>query len=158
MSWQSDSLTLLRNIIGDVGAIYEYDDTRLSDLVVAAAKIIIEQVGFSNDYTVDMSTGVISPDPVTDTDFMDLLVLKAWEVLSYNEYRVASSKAMIIRDGPSTIDARGVADNKKQIAMKAAKDYADALSAYSFGSSPVGKAVVSPFRVMDQYRQSGRFH
>jgi len=149
MSWQDDSRNLLRTVCGDVGPVYEYDDSRLDDLILYAAKFVLTETFLTDTYTLTLSTGVITPDPVGDNWFISLLVLKAWDILAKNEYRIASQKALVIRDGASTIDGKGVADNKKVIAEKAAKDYSDAILTYNINQGSIGCAVMSPFRVYD---------
>lgn len=149
MSWQDDSRNLLRTVCGDVGPTYEYDDSRMDELILHSAKFVLTETFLTETYTLSLTTGEITPDPVGDNWFISLLVLKAWEILAKNEYRVASNKALSIRDGPSSVDGKGVAEHKKQIAEKASVDYENAILSYNAGQYDVGRAVLSPFRVYD---------
>lgn len=158
MSWQDDARNLLRTVCGDVGPTYEYNDSRLDELILHAARFVINESYLSDTYTLTMNTGTISPDPVGDNWFISLVILKAWDILAKNEYRVASNKAMSIRDGPSSIDGRGIAENKKVIADKASKDYESAVVTYNAGTYNVGAAIMSPFRVYDSGSEGSYFN
>jgi hypothetical protein len=149
MSWQDDTRNLLRQLSGDIGPVCEYNDSRLDELILYAAKIVITETFLTDTYSVTLNTGTISPDPSTDDWFISLLVLKSWEILANNEYRIASNKALSIRDGPSAVDGRAVADNKKEIAKKAREQYETALMSYNAGTYNAGAAILSPFRVED---------
>jgi hypothetical protein len=61
------------------------------------------------------------------------------------EHRVASSKAYSIKDGPSTIDGRGPAENKKLIAAQQCTAYQSAKLAYLAGDISVGEAIIGPY-------------
>lgn len=153
MSWVDDNILLVRAMIGDTESPVEYSDTRLTDMVWHAAYFVVQRVNFTNDYEVTIATQVINTDPISDTNFMALVSLKARAMILNSEFRTASTKAMSIKDGPSSIDARGIADAKKAIAAQAQKEYEDAEFEYMAGNYGVGEAIVSPFRI--QYTDEG---
>lgn len=152
MSWIDDeAIPILRSMLGDTETPVEYSDTRLQDMLINSAYLIVQGANFSNDYGVTLSTQTISPDPSTDYNFTALACLKARAMICFSEFRTASVKAISIKDGPSSIDARGIADAKKSIADKAQKEFEDAMFAYQAGNYAVGEAIVSPFRTLYNY-------
>ena len=69
MAWQTDLLTMLRNVIFDVDDTdYTYTDNRLKEMLVVAARLVTQEIAFDTDYTVTISTTGISPDPTDSTD------------------------------------------------------------------------------------------
>jgi len=158
MSWQDYTRNLLRTLCGDVGPVYEYNDSRLDDLILYTAKIVVVDTSLIDTYTIDINAGTISPDPSSDESFISLLVLKSWEILANNEYRIASNKALSIRDGPSAVDGRAVADNKKEIAKRATKQYETSLVSYNAGTYNAGAAIVSPFHMENSDDGGGFFN
>lgn len=158
MSWQDDTRNILRTVCGDVGPTYEYDDSRLDELILYSAKIVLIESLLNDTYTLDLSAGTISPDPSSDDWLLTLLALKSWEILAKNEYRIASNKAMSLRDGPSSVDGRGIAENKKVIAEEAIARYREVLVKYNSSTYSAGKAVLSPFRVQSDGESEVFFH
>jgi hypothetical protein len=147
MSWQDDTRFILRTLSGDTVSPYEYDDTRLDDLLLAAARLVLRESRLADLYVINLTDGTVSPDPHEDNWFVSLVALKAWEILSSNEYRFSSNKAIAVRDGVSSIDGRSSADNKKVIAQKAAEDYKKAIFDYNSGKYIAGKAILGPFNL-----------
>lgn len=151
-TWQVPTRMLLRNRINDAVSPYTYSDSRLNDILIAAAAEVCVAVNFANDYIVNITQQTITPDPGTDNMFMVLVALKAATFVTKSEYHTASLKAYNFKDGPSSIDGRSVAEAKKVIAANAQKEYDDAVFAYQVGNYSVGEAIVSPFRI--QYSES----
>jgi len=150
MAWNTDMTVILRNMIGDVGTSNEFTDSRLQELLVAAAASLLSELDFTNTYTVDIAATGISPDPTTttpmDRPFMNLVVLKARCILARSTYRTDTVNGYSIKDGPSSIDGRSVLDARKAQMADACKEYADAKTAYQVGNYQVGEAIVTPFR------------
>ena len=69
MAWETDLVTILRNVIFDVDSTnYTYSDNRLKEMLVVSAQLVNSEIKLDNDYTISISTTGISPDPTTVDD------------------------------------------------------------------------------------------
>jgi len=149
MAWDTEMVNLLRYVINDTDALtQEYSDSRLKSLIVTAAQLTLGVVDFPRDYTIDISNITISPDPTTtkDNGFVNLVILKAACLLASGDYRSSAKQGVVIRDGPSTIDARATLITKKDIMDSACSKYDDAELEFRLGNSNAGEAIVGPHR------------
>lgn len=149
MVWNDVMVRLLRSLIGDDGAVSEYADARLEELLLTSAYMMLSEVNFTNTYTVDLDDGTIVPDPVDNNDnlFINLVVLKAAFMLFSAEYRLASNKSLIVKDGPSSIDGTAIAQQKKLLVDNAKKNLDQALLEYRAGNyAAAGEAIIGPHR------------
>ena len=146
MAWTDEAIPLLRGMIGDTETPVEYSDNRLIDMLYYAAFLVSQRVDFEYDYSITVSTLVITPDPTTDVSFLALVCLKTKQMIYQSEYKTASLKAYNIKDGPSSIDGRSMAEAKKKLFDDTKKEYDDAEYQYQAGNYTVGEAIVSPFR------------
>ena len=147
--WQSEMTTILRYVINDTELVsQEFSDNRLQNLIISAAHLTLGVVDFPSDYSVDIPNSGISPDPTTvnDSSFVNLVILKAACLLAEGEYRVAANKGIVIKDGPSAIDARGLIAGKKELAESACQRYTKAELEYRVGNSNAGEAIIGPHR------------
>jgi hypothetical protein len=141
---------LLRDLIGDDVSAFDYSDDRLRDVLVHAGVSVIMEVDFANTYTINVNRQDISPDPVTGTAeiaFQVLVTRKAAYIMLRGEYRRASDKALSVRDGPSSIDGRGIADHKKNLMSAAFSEYDKARIAYLTGNGMHGTGIVTPYNM-----------
>jgi len=136
-------------MIGDNGAVPTYSDDSLEKMLVTAGVFVDVDAGF--EYTIDLSTPDITPDPSSDQNFISLICLKARTLIADGEYRNAARTALSHRDGPASIDTRARADNLKQVAKDSADEYARALESYNFGDGSVGIGIVSPYNANELY-------
>jgi len=149
MAWSIELPLLLRHLIDDYNEPREYTDKRLESLIVSAAQLTIATVDFPKDYSVDVVGRGISPDPTDspkDNGFINLITLKAACLLATGDYRSSSNKGLVIKDGPSSIDARVLVESKKELAETLCKDYTDAELEYRLGNSSAGEAIIGPHR------------
>ena len=161
MAWNTEMVSLLRYVINDTDTLtQEYSDTRLKSLIVTAAQLTLGVVDFPRDYTIDIANIAISPDPTTSKDngFVNLVILKAACLLATGDYRSATNKGVVIRDGPSTIDARGMLASKKDIMESACKKYDEAELEFRLGNSNAGEAIIGPHRNAIYGGLGGRSH
>jgi hypothetical protein len=146
MAWPIETTRLLRSLIGDDVPDYTYTDVRLKPLITSAAVFVAGEVDFTYNYVVDIQSDTVTPDPanVNDQDFQMLVAYKAAAILARNEYRIVTQKAVLVKDGPSTIDMRDTA-SKVKAWMDALEDaYEKAKIAYKTGDGMVGEAIVGP--------------
>ncbi len=142
MGWQDDSVPTLRVIIDDLGSQPVYNDSRLEELLIVAAKFIDQEVTFSTTYTISIPDCSITPEP--DDTFNYLMVLKAACILTRGIQRLGADKAYVIHDGPSKIDGKQVAIEKKNVANDYCKQYEDAVEQHRLGNAVVGRAITGP--------------
>lgn len=143
MSWLDEALPILRVLIGDDTDPYDYCETRLADILVATAKLLVIELPFENSYVVTVSTQTISPDPTEDASFIPLLALKAATKVANSEYKAASMTAGSVSDGPSTINLGGSATALKARMEALQSDYEKAKLQYSTGNAVGCQVIVS---------------
>lgn len=155
--WTDEMIPMLRYLVNDIDSA-TYTDARLQKQLSISARYVNQDI-FGNTYTVDVSgSGSISPDPTTDRNesFINLTVLHAGCMMARNEFKLASNQAILIKDGPSTLDLKGRADSKKFVAEDLCKLYQDAKFNYAVEQGGVaGQAVFSTFN-FGRYRSDGR--
>ena len=150
MSWQTEMTSLLRYVINDTDATTrEYTDERLQNLIVTSAQLTFGVVDFPRDYTISVANSGITPDPTTgsrDNGFINLVILRAACVLAQGDYRASTNKAIVIKDGPSAVDPRGMVAAKKELIDSACKRYEEAEFEFRLGNSNAGEAIIGPHR------------
>lgn len=150
MSWQNELIPILRNVINDVDEDnYTYADTRLEELLVVAAQLVVVDVtNLTTTYTIDVTQYSISPDPTSTRDnaFINFVVLKAACLIDQGLYRTKAMAAGIrARCGPVVMDTMKHIDGFKDlITFGPCKAYETLKQQYIFGNSHV-EAVLSPF-------------
>lgn len=146
-NWQDTGVLILRNLLGDLSSTPEYSDIRLEQILVTSAHFINQEVDFDNDYTVSVEDISISPDPisVSDYSFINLMTLKSACILAGAAHRLASMKAMGIKDGPSSIDGKPLAEASKAWAESICSQYQKALLDFRMGRRVVGSAIIGPY-------------
>jgi len=146
MTWQTDSVQIVRTLIHDVApSTYAYTDERIEEVFVVSAYSVIVEVTFSNAYLITLSTCTITPDPVLDKYFMNLVSLKAASIILFSEYKTASSSAVKVVDGPSTIDYTAVSKNLKDLYDNAAEQYEQMKFKYNVGEGASGIVILTPY-------------
>tara|TARA_Y100000296_G_scaffold19091_1_gene22815 strand:- start:885 stop:1385 length:501 start_codon:yes stop_codon:yes gene_type:complete len=146
MPWQTDLVLMLRSLIGDLDK-SKFTDERLKQILVVGAYNVVKDADFSNTYTVDVAKVSVSPDPITenDTDFNILTVYKSACILLGSEVKTEAANAISIKDGPSSIDLRGVAQSLTMLYNDLCKKYDDLLRTYQYNNTLVGQAVLGPY-------------
>lgn len=150
MSWQGQLSTIVRYLINDVDSDnYKYSDKRIETTILVSAQIVTLEVDLNNSYSINVEQCHLSPDPTDtatlDNAFINLVSLKSAMIIIGGEVRVEASNAISIKDGPSAIDLRGVA-NTLAILYKDLNDkYTKLLLDYRAGGSIAGKAILGPY-------------
>ena len=112
MAWETTLVTMVRAIIGDMSASPTYTDARIQTALATAGLIVAQEYPhFTNEYSFDLATPDITPDP-TDTNTLDqeamaLFSLKASCMLNLNTYQTAVGAGIKVRDGDSEVDTTG---------------------------------------------------
>lgn len=148
MTWQNEMVRILRHLIDDLDSA-TYADSRLEELILVSAQLMIDTIDFDNTYTIDVDTLALSPDPTTlttkDNEFINLVCLKSACIILGSEAKTAASHAYVIKDGPSAIDGKGVYAALKQIHNDMLDTLANAILAMRAGNSVAGEAILTPY-------------
>ena len=168
MAWNIDMVLMLRSIIGDLDKT-KFTNERLKQILVIGAYNVYNDASFSTEYTIDVGSVTISPDPIseTDSDFVTLTVYRSACILVGSEVKTESANAISIKDGPSAIDLRGVSGSLNVLYKDLCQKYEDMLSTYRYeksdGGVPAGTAILSPYAPaswaasMNRYETEGYF-
>ena len=158
MSWQLETIEIFRVLINDLEDTPKYSDERLERILLVAAFQVNEKADFLNDYTVDIQTTTLSPDPTSDDyrddSFVNLMCLKAACLMERGLAAKAANLALLGREGFSSVDLRGVAEAKQKMLEKGGfcATFNDELLSYQMGSAQVaGAAILGPFRTIANY-------
>ena len=152
MAWQDEAIPMLRTILGDAGCgAATYSETRLEELCLASAHLIIQDVPFDTSYTVTISEGVISPDPAEDVPFINFMVLKAACLADEGTYRTKALMAGVeARCGPAILKTMNHIKGFETLLTEGpCKAYEELKQDMVFGNTDVIRAVLSPFRGND---------
>ena len=109
MHWQNHTLKMVRYLINDVDSEnYKYSDERIKSTVAVASQLVVLELDFKFSYEVDLVEETITPNPIYDTPFINLVVLKTACIIIGGEVKTEAANSISIKDGPSAIDLRGV--------------------------------------------------
>ena len=146
MSWKIDLVLMIRSIIGDLDK-SKFTDERLKQILVVGAYNVVNDADFTNTYTVNVAEVSISPDPISekDIDFNVLTVYKSACILIGSEVKTESANAISIKDGPSAIDLRGVANSLHVLYKDLCQKYDELLKTYQYNNTLVGQAILGPY-------------
>lgn len=149
MSWQTECTRILRFLIDDLESTPEYSDDRLQETLLVAAQYVMQDVDLSVTYTVDVDQLTLSPDPTSspkDDVMINLMCLKAGCIVDKSRYRSKIKTAgIMVKDGQSTIDTRGVGENYKVLLDKGlCAEYEQAKIDYQLGDNNPGRIILGP--------------
>jgi len=144
MAWTDTSIPLLRVLINDIDAVL-YSNDRLTDVLVSAAYMSVIEFDFDTIYTVNIGSGTVSPDPESDTDFVNLTCLKAAVLVYSGEMKTAANESIFIKDGTSTIDTKLRTRDAKTAYDEMFKIYGQAKQEFTLGNSLGVQAILGPY-------------
>ena len=148
MSWQETTTIMVRTLIDDLDPTnYTYSNERIEQTTLVAAQFINSQADFQNDYVVDLSQFTLTPDPTNDpadNDFINLISCKSACIILGSEVKARSGQAISIKDGPSTIDMRGVAGSLQKLHDQCAAKCEQMMMDYKAGKSIAGQSILGP--------------
>lgn len=159
MSWQGQMSTIVRHLISDLNAEnYKYSTKRIETSLLVSGYIVLKDTDFSfdNKYNINVESCELSPDPTEestkDPDFIILTCLKTACIIIGSEVRVEASNAISIKDGPSAIDLRGVANTLTLLYKDLCDKYEKSL--YDYKEHRVvsdGQAILGPYSPGSDY-------
>lgn len=149
MSWQNTLPTIVRYLINDTdGSNYKYNDARIEKTVLVGAQFVSLELEFVNDYSIDIENDIISPDPTEsstkDSAFINLVALKTACIILGSELKTESANAIAIKDGPSSIDLRGVSSTLTMLYKDLCDKYKVMADDYKF-TGDIGQAILGPY-------------
>lgn len=144
---------LLRTYINDLDETSpRYSDERLEGALVAAARLVVQELTFDNDYAMSVPNVTIAPDPTDaatrDEAFIDLVTVKAACVLDRGAAGLAAGQAIMVQDGSSRVDLRDAFKANLSLLEKGwCAVYAEMAETYANGTyGSYGIAIMTPFR------------
>jgi hypothetical protein len=150
MAWETEPTIILREIISDpTGA--TYSDSRLKTLLATSMYRVKSEIVLDHTYEVDLTSGseTVTPDPSTrspkDYDIINLMALKAAIILISAELKIASGRAVVLKDGPSQISTGDTAKYLQALLDWAKDEYDDLIKMLLAGNSKYAGAVSTPF-------------
>lgn len=145
MHWQNHTLKMVRYLINDVdGENYKYSDERINSTVAVASQLVVLEIDFEFPYQIDLDEETITPDPLNDTQFMNLTVLKAACIIIGGEVKTEAANSISIKDGPSAIDLRGVSSTLLVLYKDLCTKYDKLVQDYGF-SGRTGQSILGPY-------------
>lgn len=155
MSWQNTIPTMVRYLISDVNsANYKYSNSRINTTILVAAQLVSLDLDFPNNYEIDIDFGSITPDPTNeetkDSSFINLISLKTACIIIGSELKTESANAISIKDGPSSIDLRGVSASLSILYKDLCDKYEKMSNDYKF-TGETGSSILGPYSPGSEY-------
>jgi hypothetical protein len=150
MSWHTELVRIVRYLIDDLADVPVFSDERLQETILVAAQYVLKDIDLTTTYEVDVDELLLTPDPTElspkDNVFINLTCLKSGCIIDRSIYRSKSNNAgILVKDGQSTLDTRGIADQFKVLLDKGlCAEYEKAKVDYQLGSANPGRAILSP--------------
>ncbi len=142
-------VTMLRVLISDLDNVPVYSDARLQQVLVVAAQYVKKDINF-NQYTINIGTPNISPDPTLDPNIDDVytnfVVLKGACYMDQSTFRTkALLEGLTSRCGPATLAVVGnLRGYKELLEVGPCKAYDVFKYEYLFGNPPF-RTILGPF-------------
>lgn len=146
-AWETESVIILRGLIGDMGPEQTYEDSRLIDLVLISARLINKDCDFDTTYTIDVELCTITPDPGSQNDdtFINLSCLKAACLILGAEAKSLAGSSFEIRDGSAMVSAKEAYKATKELFDKYCEDFEQAKLEFKAGNLSAVKAILTPY-------------
>lgn len=152
--WQSEMTIIVRHIVDDLNPDdYQFSDDRIEEAILVAAQLIHNEMEFSIDYRIEVDNRLLYPDPTItpiagsdkDDDFIALCCLRAGLLFTGSQLKTYSLKAITLRDGPSSLDMRGVVAGLKVLHEDLTRKYEQVKLDYQTSKLGLGKVILSPY-------------
>lgn len=148
-TWDQVAIPILRTIIDDVASTTDYSDAELKTLMVRNAYIMVFEIDFNTQYTVDVINEKITPDPHqnSDTAFINLLIFKSVCTLARAIAKKAAHKSITVKDGQAVYSGRDAANFLKLWADDYCKKYEDMRKQFTMSSNmgTYSKMITGPY-------------
>ena len=149
MAWQNEMTLIVRHLVNDLNSSsYTFQDDRIQEAILVSAQLMVNELDFEKEYTIEVDGASLSPDPTEgtkDDPFISLVALKCACILTGSELKTKSLSAMSIKDGPSAIDTRGIVQGLNIIYTDLCSKYETAKLQYLATRTVNGTAILSPY-------------
>jgi hypothetical protein len=148
MAWQDTGITILKAILNDACCgTSTFSDSRLLDLLIAAAYCNLTAINWSTTYTINVGKQTISPDPLTDVDFMNFMILKAACLADQGLFRTKALQAGLeARCGPAILKTTQHLQGFNTLLEEGpCKAYEEMRCEFIFNNNRAIRAILSPF-------------
>ena len=148
MAWNDEATEILRILINDWGDEPTYDDNTLGQLLLAAARYVVQEISLSTAYVVDFLGGTITPDPSNDNIFLNFVILRAacltdrWK---FNEQAIIQGVKAKLGVSEINVGNQGGAVLLSLLKDGACKTYDQLKLDYQFGNTDLIRGILSPF-------------
>lgn len=152
--WQNEMTIIIRHIIDDLDSTnYQFSDDRIEEAILVAAQLIHNEMEFNIDYSIEVDNRKLTPDPTLtavgasdkDDDFIALCCLRAGILFTGSQLKTYSLRAISLRDGPSSLDLRGVITGLKALHDDLTAKYEQVKLDYQTSKLGLGKVILSPY-------------
>jgi hypothetical protein len=143
---------IVRTWINDLDSSdYKYSDSRINQVICVAARFVQQDADFKTKYTIGLD--YISPNPaeLEDFDFINLVGLKTACIILGSELKLEAGNSISIKDGPSSIDLRGVSSTIQVFRNDICSQYNNYILDYKAGNSSAGQAVLGPYSPASEF-------
>lgn len=144
-TYLEDSIPALRILIADLDDEPMYSDARLSQIFFVAARYVAMELRFDLTYTVGVAS--ISPDPSSDIDFLNFVILKAACLTDHGTYRAkALLEGIRVSCGPAAMSLGGHLSGFETLLENGpCAMYEQLKTQYKFGKGLSSRAIISVF-------------
>ncbi len=140
---------MLRILVNDMDDTPVYSDSRMEQMLVVAAMYVNTEISFDYDYTINITTPDISPDPTGNGDdaFTNFTVLKAACLTDQSTFRTKALAAGVkAKCGPAVLETLKHLDGFKQLLeVGPCAAYTELKKQWTFGNARLIYAILSPF-------------
>ena len=153
MSWRNEIPLIVRYLIDDINS-SKYSDERIETSILISAQLILMETRFDNEYTINIVNNQLSPDPTSprDDSFITLTALKTACIIVGSEIKTESANSISIKDGPSSIDLRGVSSTLVVLYKDLCEKYDKLLRDYKENKVvTAGQAILGPYSPASDY-------
>jgi hypothetical protein len=150
MSWQIEIPIIVRSLINDLSDNPTYSDERIQQLIVVAAQYVVREISLSANYTINIITPDITPDPTLtdnkDQDFIGFVALKSACILDQSSLRTrATMDGVRAALGPASISVAGSSMYTTILNQGPCSAYDKLRIEHQLGNSSLLRAILSPF-------------
>jgi hypothetical protein len=98
----------------------------------------------------DIENKTISPDPISDNPFINLITVKSACIIIGGEIKAQSANAVAIKDGVSSIDMRGVTAVLLELYKDLCNRFDALVNTYGYSGS-TGQSILGPYSPGSEY-------
>ena len=145
-------LIIVRTWINDLDSSnYKYSDSRINQIICVAARFVQQDAEFKTKYNIGLDYIQPNPAELEDFDFINLVGLKTACIILGSELKLEAGNSISIKDGPSSIDLRGVSSTIQIYRNDICSQYNDYILDYKAGNSQAGQAVLGPYSPASEF-------